>query len=113
MRYRLRPQRYHARHRAVGFCKRDDIISVRLVRGGRRGTRRRLLAPVRGDKLISSHEASCQKPTCDQRSGAVAIACGLGIGALALSVASLTPPAYGQSADLVLCDRLAADPTDP
>jgi TPR repeat protein len=48
-----------------------------------------------------------------KRSGAVAIACGLGIGSLALSVASLEPPAYGQSADLVLCDRLAADPTDP
>jgi uncharacterized protein len=46
-----------------------------------------------------------------KRSGAVAIACGLGIGAL--SVISLEPPAYGQSADLVLCDRLAADPTDP
>ena len=47
-----------------------------------------------------------------KRSGAVAIACGLGIGSLALSVAALKPPAYGQSADLVLCDRLAADPTD-
>ena len=29
------------------------------------------------------------------------------------SVATLVAPAYGQSADLVLCDRLAADPTDP
>jgi uncharacterized protein len=48
-----------------------------------------------------------------KRSGAVAIACGLSIGSLALSVATLDLPAYGQSADLVLCDRLAADPTDP
>src|SRR3954454_19932047 len=36
-----------------------------------------------------------------------------GIGALALSFISLPPPAYGQSADLVLCDRVAADPADP
>src|SRR5262245_46655112 len=48
-----------------------------------------------------------------KRSGAVAIACGLGIGPLALSVTALEPPVYGQSADLLLCDRLAADPTDP
>src|SRR5262245_30377749 len=48
-----------------------------------------------------------------KRSGALAIACGLGIESLALSVASLEPPAYGQSADLVLCDRVAADPSDP
>jgi uncharacterized protein len=48
-----------------------------------------------------------------KRSGAVAIACGLGIGSLALSAAALKSLAYGQSADLVLCDRLAADPTDP
>jgi TPR repeat protein len=45
-------------------------------------------------------------------SGAVSIACGLGIGLLALTVASPSA-AYAQSADLVLCDRLAADPADP
>jgi uncharacterized protein len=48
-----------------------------------------------------------------KRSGAVSIACGLGIGLLALSPASLQSSAHAQSADLVLCDRLAADPTDP
>jgi TPR repeat protein len=45
------------------------------------------------------------------RSGAVSIACLFGLSALALSVAQ--SPARAQSADLVLCDRLAADPTDP
>jgi TPR repeat protein len=32
---------------------------------------------------------------------------------LALNVAALRSPAYAQSADLVLCDRVAADPGDP
>ena len=45
------------------------------------------------------------------RSGAVSIACLFGLTALALSAAHA--PARAQSADLVLCDRLAADPTDP
>src|SRR5262245_31166763 len=43
-----------------------------------------------------------------RRSGAVSIACSL----LALT-AALPSPAHAQSADLVLCDRVAADPTDP
>ena len=48
------------------------------------------------------------------RSGAVSIACTLGIGLSAFACASLhCLPAHAQSADLVLCDRLAADPTDP
>src|SRR3954463_7230951 len=42
--------------------------------------------------------------------GAISIA---GLGALALSFISLPPPAYGQSADFVLCARVAADPADP
>jgi uncharacterized protein len=48
-----------------------------------------------------------------KQSGAVSIACGLGIGLWALSVVPLHSPALAQSADLVLCDRLAADPADP
>jgi TPR repeat protein len=43
---------------------------------------------------------------------ASAIARGLGV-ALALIMASADFPARAQSADLVLCDRLAADPSDP
>jgi TPR repeat protein len=39
-------------------------------------------------------------------------ACTLGI-ALTLVVGSVHRPAHAQSADLVLCDRLAADPSDP
>ena len=37
----------------------------------------------------------------------------LGLGLLALIIASGGPFAQGQSADLVLCDRVAADPADP
>jgi TPR repeat protein len=48
-----------------------------------------------------------------KRSGAVSIACTFSIGLLALTIASLHSSAHGQSADLVLCDRLAADPADP
>jgi TPR repeat protein len=46
-----------------------------------------------------------------KRSGIILIACLFGIGMLAPAIAPLQ--AYGQSADLVLCDRLAADPGDP
>jgi TPR repeat protein len=45
------------------------------------------------------------------RSGGVSVACSVSICLLALTIAAL--PAHAQSADLVLCDRLAADPTDP
>jgi TPR repeat protein len=49
-----------------------------------------------------------------KRSGAVSIACNAGIGLLALTIAALHySPAHAQSADLVLCDRLAAEPADP
>jgi TPR repeat protein len=47
-----------------------------------------------------------------KRFGVVAIGWGLGIG-VALGVAPPQPRAQAQSADLVLCDRVAADPTDP
>ena len=46
-----------------------------------------------------------------KRSGAASIACLFALSALALAAAH--SPARAQSADLVLCDRLAADPTDP
>src|SRR5215510_14226028 len=46
-------------------------------------------------------------------SGAISITCRLGVALLALAVPSLATSAHAQSADLVLCDRLAADPTDP
>jgi TPR repeat protein len=45
--------------------------------------------------------------------GAVSIACGLGIGAALVGVGAPHSPARAQSADLVLCDRVAADPADP
>ena len=47
------------------------------------------------------------------RPGAISIACNFGIGLLALVLASPNSPAQAQSADLVLCDRVAADPADP
>src|ERR1700687_1488730 len=46
-----------------------------------------------------------------ERSGAIFIACGFALSVLA--AASLHSSAYAQSADLVLCDRIAADPADP
>jgi uncharacterized protein len=46
-----------------------------------------------------------------RRSGAVSIACTIGLSVLA--TAALDSSAHAQSADLVLCDRVAADPTDP
>src|ERR1700687_5782959 len=46
-----------------------------------------------------------------ERSGAIFIACGFALSVLA--AASLHSSAHGQSADLVLCDRVAADPADP
>jgi TPR repeat protein len=49
----------------------------------------------------------------NKQSGAASIACSLGIGLLALAIAPLHSAVRAQSADLVLCDRLAADPTDP
>ena len=48
-----------------------------------------------------------------KRSGAVLIACSFTVGLLALADVSLHSAAHAQSADLVLCDRLAGDPTDP
>src|SRR5258708_39118779 len=51
------------------------------------------------------------KGTMSRPPGAISIACSFGLAALLL--APLHSPARGQSADLVLCDRLAADPSDP
>jgi TPR repeat protein len=48
-----------------------------------------------------------------ERSCAVSIVCSVGISLSALAIASAHAPAHAQSADLVLCDRVAADPTDP
>ena len=47
------------------------------------------------------------------KSRALAIACGLSIGAAAPFLAPVCSSVRAQSADLVLCDRVAADPTDP
>lgn len=46
------------------------------------------------------------------RSGALSIACSL-LALTATLPASIHSPAYAQSADIVLCDRVAADPADP
>src|SRR4051812_11985993 len=49
-----------------------------------------------------------------KRSAALSVACALGIWLLLPpSIASVPSSATAQSADLVLCDRLAADPADP
>ncbi|MFZ0457096.1 MAG: tetratricopeptide repeat protein [Rhodoplanes sp.] len=48
-----------------------------------------------------------------KRSGAISVACSFGMCLLPLTMAAAYSSANAQSADLVLCDRLAADPTDP
>ena len=48
-----------------------------------------------------------------RKSGAVSIGGHVGLGLLALTILPFHAPARAQPADLVLCDRLAADPTDP
>src|ERR1700704_4852742 len=48
-----------------------------------------------------------------KRSGVFTTACALSIWLLAPTIASVDSAAKAQSADLVLCDRLAADPADP
>src|SRR5437016_3519285 len=48
-----------------------------------------------------------------RQSGASLIVGGLRASLLALAIASMISAANAQSADLVLCDRLAADPADP
>ena len=48
-----------------------------------------------------------------RRSGAALITCGLHISLLALTLGLVHSAAHAQSADLALCDRLAADPADP
>src|SRR6516164_2881513 len=48
-----------------------------------------------------------------ERLNKVLLVCALTIACLVATFGSLDFTARGQSADLVLCDRLAADPTDP
>jgi TPR repeat protein len=48
-----------------------------------------------------------------RRLNAVLIACSLGFGLPALTAFAVAPLAHAQSADLVLCDRVAAEPNDP
>jgi TPR repeat protein len=48
-----------------------------------------------------------------KRSFAVSIADNIGLVLLALALACVSSKTHAQSADLVLCDRLAADPSDP
>src|SRR6266480_3986959 len=59
------------------------------------------------------HRARCRHGIMVRRSGPVSLAYSLGIGLWALTITSLHSSAHAQSADLVLCDRLAADPADP
>jgi TPR repeat protein len=77
-------------------------------------TNPRLQARIRSFNLACLQETRCKKPTrvMMKRSGAVSIA-SVSIALLALAIGSVDPPAHAQSADLVLCDRLAADPADP
>jgi uncharacterized protein len=82
--------------------------------------RGRLLAKVRSYKVVSRQKRDARnrheimiKRIMMKRSGAVSIAYAFGIVLSVPTIAALHSSAHGQSADLVLCDRLAADPTDP
>src|SRR5437899_7021066 len=70
----------------------------------------RLLARVCCPRVLSSQLGS-GLGVMTKRSRAVSIACQIGV--LAMAGAFFHSLAHAQSADLVLCDRLAADPTDP
>jgi TPR repeat protein len=66
-------------------------------------------------KVVSSQKIAVQDADLIMmtRSGAVSIGCCFGVGLLVLAIAPLHSSARAQSADLALCDRLAADPADP
>jgi uncharacterized protein len=51
--------------------------------------------------------------TMTKRTRTRSVAYAFGAGLLVPTIACINLPAYAQSADLVLCDRLAADPSDP
>src|ERR1700730_7538247 len=71
-----------------------------------------LLASVRSFRLNSSQQ-TLSPSLMKKRAGAVSIAYTFSIGLSALAVAWLPSVARAQSADLVLCDRVAAEPADP
>jgi TPR repeat protein len=82
--------------------------------------RGRLLAKVRSYKVVSRQKRDARnrheimiKRIMMKRSGTVSIAYAFSIVLSVATIAALHSSAHGQSADLVLCDRLAADPTDP
>src|SRR5262245_28802472 len=83
------------------------VVRIILVRTG---LIPRLLAPGRRPRVGPSHLGS-GLGVMTKRSRAVSIACRIGV--LALTAAFAQSSARAQSADLVLCDRVAADPTDP
>jgi TPR repeat protein len=63
--------------------------------------------------LSRLEEAFRQKVAIMKRLSKISLLCGLTVALVGVSFGSLHFTAQGQSADLVLCDRLAADPTDP
>jgi uncharacterized protein len=92
----------------------DTVAVVRSCRSRAIDATRRLPAQARGDRIFAAKApAKTRHAIMMTRPGAVSIACNLGIGLLALALASPNSPAQAQSADLVLCDRVAADPSDP
>jgi uncharacterized protein len=78
----------------------------------------RLLAQARSLKIVSPRKDADRLGMMINRivtkpPSTVSIARSFGVGLLALAVTCVHSSAHAQSADLVLCDRLAADPTDP
>jgi TPR repeat protein len=63
------------------------------------------------DAIATSRDRNQSEGIMRKPSGAISFACSLALGVMAPAFGSLS--AQAQSADIVLCDRLAADPTDP
>ena len=92
----------------------DTVAVVRSCRSRAIDATRRLPAQAPGDRIFAAKApAKTRHAIMMTRPGAVSIACNLGIGLLALALAPPNSAAQAQSADLVLCDRVAADPSDP
>ena len=62
---------------------------------------------------LQESSATKTRATMRARSGEVSIASGVAVGLVAVTLGCFPFSARAQPADLVLCDRLAADPADP
>src|SRR5438477_1476437 len=94
-----------------GFAEAWPVAGHHLRRGGVATGRHAALRKASDTDAVSPRTPLCQTVGAMRgRSEAILFACAFGIAGSMLVAA---PEARAQSADLVLCDRLAADPSDP